>query len=166
MKDFINNRILRLLKLSYFFTRLTYQLEKFLSNILSIQVITGGICICGSVYILAFVRQHSILLYKCMTNLSLQLQSVSTENLVEYVIYVFILFYNILDIFMIMYFGNEIKLSSGRFSYCLFESDWIDQSQSYKKCLLIFGERLQMVHQMLILKLYPLNMETFTTVST
>lgn len=87
------------------------------------------------------------------------------ETLWNIMIYIFIMLYNILDIFMITYFGNEIKLSSGRFLYCLFESDWIDQPQSYKKCFIIFGERLKRAHDMVILKLYALNLESFTTVS-
>lgn len=68
------------------------------------------------------------------------------KTLSNIMIYIFIMLCNILDIFMITYFGNEMKLSSGRFLYCLFESDWIDQPQSYKKCLIIFGERLKRAH--------------------
>lgn len=73
--------------------------------------------------------------------------------------------YNIFDIFIVMYFGNEIKLSSNRLSYCLFESNWTGQSKSYQKTIIILGEVLKQPHQLLISKLYPLNLETFTSVS-
>lgn len=75
------------------------------------------------------------------------------------------LFYNIFEIFLIMNFGNEIKLASDRLSYCLFESDWINRPQTTKKIVLIFGEFLKQPHQLTVLKLYPLNLETFTRVS-
>lgn len=83
----------------------------------------------------------------------------------EYLIYVAVLLFNVFDIFMIMYFGNEIKLASDRLSYCLFECDWIEQSQSNKRSIILFGELLYQPHQMVILTLYPLTLETFTRVS-
>lgn len=79
-------------------------------------------------------------------------------------IYYFVLLYNIFDIFMVMYFGNEIKLFSGRLSYCLFKSNWMEQSQLCKKSIIIFGERLKQTNQLVILKIYPLTLEIFTRV--
>lgn len=55
-------------------------------------------------------------------------------------------------------------LSSNRLSYSLFESDWTDQPQSTKMCILIFGEYLRQPHELIIGKLYPLTLETFTMV--
>lgn len=66
---------------------------------------------------------------------------------------------------MLMYMGNEIKLSSDRLSYCLFESNWIDESQSYKKYVLILAEVVKQPHELIIGKLYPLNLKTFTKAS-
>lgn len=66
---------------------------------------------------------------------------------------------------MIMFFGNEIKFSSHRLSYCLFESNWIEQSESNKKLILILTEVLQRSHNIIVGKLYPLNLETFTSVN-
>ena len=65
---------------------------------------------------------------------------------------------------MITYLGNEILLSSGRLTYSLFECDWIDQSHSTKKCIIVFGEYLKQSHEILIGNLYPLTLETFTRV--
>lgn len=73
--------------------------------------------------------------------------------------------YNTFDIFMIMYFGNEIEVSSGRLIYCLFESNWIEQSKAFKKHVIILTEVLKQPQQLVVIKLYPLNLATFTTVS-
>lgn len=87
------------------------------------------------------------------------------EHLMELLTYLFYLFYNVFNIFMITYFGNEIKVSSDRLSYCLYESKWIDRSQSCKKCVIIFSERLKIAHELVVLKIYPLTLESFTRVS-
>lgn len=63
-----------------------------------------------------------------------------------------------------MYFGNEITSSSDRLSYCLFECGWIDQLQSSKKCILLFGKQLHNPHQLIVLKIYSITLETFTRV--
>lgn len=68
---------------------------------------------------------------------------------------------------MITYLGNEIMLSSNRLSYSLFESDWIHQPQSTKKCIVMFGEHLKRPHTLVVGKMnksYPLTLETFTKV--
>jgi len=78
--------------------------------------------------------------------------------------YLLAFFYFIADLFMITYFGNEIMLTSDRLSYSLFESNWYEQPQSTKKCILIFGEYLKQPQQLVIGKLYPLTLETFTRV--
>lgn len=71
---------------------------------------------------------------------------------------------SIFDIFMVMYFGDEITSESGELSYCLFESNWIDQPQLSKKIMLIFAERLKKPQMLIILELYPLTCETFIRV--
>lgn len=88
----------------------------------------------------------------------------TSANVIEVVIHVISLFYNLEDIFVIMYFGNEIKLQSSRLGYCLFESDWIDQPQSTIKNLIIFGELLQQPIELVTLYIYPLTLDTFTSV--
>lgn len=66
---------------------------------------------------------------------------------------------------MVMYFGNEVKCSSDELSYSVFESNWIVQSKSYRKCILTLTEVVKKPHELVILKLYPLDLETFTSVS-
>lgn len=86
-----------------------------------------------------------------------------TENLMEFIIYLLILFYNIFDVFMITYFGNELKLLSGQLLYCLFQSSWYEY-QFCSKSILILGERFKQPVELVILKVYPLTLELFTRV--
>ncbi|XP_037039745.1 odorant receptor 22a-like [Bradysia coprophila] len=119
------------------------ELESFLSTLFLLQLATSGLCICGSIYCLAF--------------------DVSV-NTVERIVHVYSLFNSIAELFMITYLGNEILLSSGRLTYSLFESEWIGKLHSTIKCIIIFGEYMKQSHEMLIGKLYPLTLETFTRI--
>lgn len=87
-----------------------------------------------------------------------------SNNLVERMIHFIIMSYNICEIFMITYFGNEIMLSSDSLSYSLFQSNWMVQPQSTRKYIIIFAEYLKRPHELLVYKLYPLTLDTFTKV--
>ncbi|XP_037039747.1 odorant receptor Or2-like [Bradysia coprophila] len=120
------------------------ELESFLSKLFLLQFATSGLCICGSIYCLAFDI---------------------SSNFVERIVHVYTFFYNIAELFMITYFGNEIMLSSSHLMYSLFECDWIGQPHSTIKCIITFGEYLKQSHEILIGKLYPLTLETFTRIT-
>ncbi|XP_037030722.1 odorant receptor 94a-like [Bradysia coprophila] len=122
---------------------LTNELGSLFSGLFLIRLGTSGLCICGSIYCLALDVG---------------------ENTFERVTYLMILFYFISEIFMLTYFGNEIMLSYDQLSYCLFESDWFEQPESTKKCMIIFGEYLKKPLTLMIGKLYPLTLETFTKI--
>lgn len=87
------------------------------------------------------------------------------ENVFEHFYNFVAMLYHTSDILMIMYLGNEIKLSSDQLSHCLFESNWFDQPQKTKKIVFIFGELLKQPHELVVGTLYALNLETFTRVS-
>ncbi|XP_037039648.1 putative odorant receptor 71a [Bradysia coprophila] len=122
---------------------LVEDVELFLSDLFFIQFGTSALCICGAIYCVAFDVG---------------------ETLLERYIYVFVVFYYISHLYMITNYGNEIMLSSNRLSYCLFESDWYNQTQSTKKCVIIFGEYLKQPQTIVIAKLYPLDLTTFTRI--
>lgn len=63
-----------------------------------------------------------------------------------------------------MYLGNEIKLSSNRLSYRLYQSDWIAQTESCKKMVIIVMERLKVQQELIVGRIFSLNMESFTLV--
>nr|QGW45418.1 odorant receptor 45 [Bradysia odoriphaga] len=125
-------------------TELTNELGSFFSKIFFIQFGTSGLCICGSIYCLAFDIG---------------------DNVLERCVHFLLFSYFVAEVFMITYFGNEIMLSSNRLSYSLFESDWYNQPQSTKKCIIIFGEYLKQPQVLLVGKLYPLTLETFNKIT-
>lgn len=149
-------------------TRLTNQLDFFLSKFFGVQLVTSSFCICCSIFCIVFVSQF---LYLFLSETFLQkiknsfflLQSRGL-NFFEQLIQVTVLLYSIFDIFMIMYFGSEITSWSNGLSYSLFESEWTDRSVSVQKNVVIFGEFLKRPHQLVIIKIYPLTLETFKRV--
>ncbi|XP_037051746.1 odorant receptor 94a-like isoform X1 [Bradysia coprophila] len=128
------------------YDRINGNLKEFASTFSSLfflQIATSSLCICGMVYSSAFSTH---------------------DDLVKDGVYFIILSYSFFDIFMIMYMGNEIKLSSEGLSYCLFESNWNKQTKSNQKCVLIFEERLRKQQQIIISKIYILNLATFRSI--
>ncbi|XP_037040042.1 odorant receptor 94b-like [Bradysia coprophila] len=123
--------------------KLVSDLESFCSTIVFIEIGTSGLCICGSIYCLAF--------------------DISESN-VGRMIHFSSLLYNVTGIFITTNFGNEIMLHSNRLSYCLFKSDWFDQPQSTKMMIIILGECLKHPQTIVIAKLYPLTLETFVRI--
>ncbi|XP_037034389.1 odorant receptor 30a-like [Bradysia coprophila] len=106
------------------------------------QITTSGIAICASIYNLAFA---------------------SNQDIVQTEFHVVVLLCVTFDIFLDMYLANDITVASDRLSYCLFESNWIDQTESCKKHVLIMGEVLKEPQKLVVL-IYPMNLETFLTI--
>lgn len=88
----------------------------------------------------------------------------SAENPFTLGLYATILVYCFLDIYIVMYLGNEIEIKSTLLSYSLFESNWIEQSKSCKKCMILLMEVLKRSKILVVGKLFPLNLKTFTSV--
>lgn len=65
---------------------------------------------------------------------------------------------------MVLYLTNEITIESSKLINRVYESEWIDQPEQTKKCVIIFCEVLKQPQELMIL-IYPLNLETFTRVS-
>nr|QGW45403.1 odorant receptor 30 [Bradysia odoriphaga] len=113
------------------------------SNLFLAQIFTSNLSICGSLYGLAVRSQN---------------------NLIQTVMDCVILIYNTFDIFVVLYLGNEIKYHYSQLIYCLFESDWINQLASVKQNIIILTEVLKQPQGLVILKLYPMDLETFTSI--
>lgn len=160
------------------FRRLIDDVESFTSTLFLSKFCTSAICICASVYCLAFVFTNSE-----FHQSSLLWTQLPRSKPWFSVIYVLLfpeyhwklygadsdnphlrVFYNIPELFVITYYGNEIMLASNRLTHTLFESDWIEQPLSTKKLVVIFGEYLRQPHVLMIGKLYPLTLETFNKV--
>lgn len=67
---------------------------------------------------------------------------------------------------MLAFFGSEMKELKSKLSYRLFECNWMEQTKVCKKNLLILMGLLNKPREIIICKLYPLNLETFNAVST
>lgn len=91
-------------------------------------------------------------------------QSSHDDLLMDAVSGIFVI-YSIFDIFMLTYLANEMMLASDRLSLCLFESNFIEQTESCKKCVLILMERLKQPQKLVVGKIYALDLVTFTSVS-
>lgn len=144
---------------------MTNDLNSFVSMLFVAKLTTGGMSICTSIYSMIFVSlsTHSMVLENrfCKPTF-LQIRG---ENWIELFIYVSWLLFNIFDIFMIMHYGNEIKFASSHLPYHLYESNWIDRSQSIRHKIVIFNEMLLQPHQLFVLDIFSLTLQTFMRVS-
>ncbi|XP_037024900.1 odorant receptor 94b-like [Bradysia coprophila] len=124
-------------------TELLEEFASTFSNLFLLQIFTSSLCICGGVYSLAFS---------------------SHDDPIQDGFYAIVLFYCFFDTFTLMYLGNEIMFSSDRLSYCLFESNWIEQTQCCKRSIIIVVERLKQPQQIIVCKLFPLTLESFSII--
>lgn len=146
-----------------FLTRTIDEFKSFFHSLFLIQIIVSGIFICTSTYVLAFTVKLSFESYWHFNSLN-SFQS-TTANVIETLSYVACFIHGVSDIYLVMYLANEIRLASDKLSYRLFESNWIEQSRTCRKCVIILAEFLKQPQEMVIFKLYPMNLETFTLVS-
>ncbi len=140
--------------------------SKFFEDSFFIQIGTSALGICASIFSMVFVSE---LLPFSQFNLKFYeswffIQNFSDDVIIQAYYYVVIIYF-LFDTFIVMLLGNKIMESSDRLSYCLFESDWISQSPKCKKCIVIMAEVLKKSQEIIICKLYPLNLQTFTSVS-
>lgn len=75
--------------------------------------------------------------------------------------------YMTVEIFFILYYGNEITLNSAKLQTFLFFSNWIEQSNANRKYVIIVMEQLKQPLQMFagFLFMFKLDLATFTSVS-
>lgn len=134
-------------------------MKSLLSNLFFAQIGTSALCICGSVYAATLVnlRKWKFLNFKHFKNIPIKNRSASIDQLL---INFSLSLYCIFDIFMLAYFGNEMKELRNTLSYCLFECNWIEQTMICKGNILILMELLNKPREIIIGKLYPLNLET------
>lgn len=84
---------------------------------------------------------------------------------VEYGFYIFFSLSLITQICLPCYFGNEVIVKSERLPLCAYSSHWYQFSPIYKKNLIMFMERMKRTSHILIGKMFPLSLATFTSVS-
>lgn len=75
-----------------------------------------------------------------------------------------LLFINGFDLFVVLYLSDEITVASAELMYCVFEANWIGQPKAVVQNLIVLAEVLKKPHELIILKLYTMNLATFTAV--
>lgn len=123
-----------------------------------------GLCkIILNQYSFTYILQIIIFIFTKKNSLLLT-QTSPKEAAVEYTYYVCFIGSIVTQIFMLCYFGNEIIIKSNSLSMCIYNSNWTNFNLHYRKIMLVFMERLKKHSQVLVGKLFPLNLDTFTSV--
>ncbi|KAJ6635359.1 putative odorant receptor 71a [Pseudolycoriella hygida] len=86
------------------------------------------------------------------------------ENIIQYCFFVSFLMGVVIQIFLPCYFGNEIMLTSAALSNHVYSSSWHSFSLKYRKLVITFMERLKRTRTLLVGKLFPLSLDTFTSI--
>lgn len=137
------------------------------NSLFTLQVATSIISLCAGVFVVAFVRNFvfSSLLEKTILKEDLPFQ-IKPNFVIDYWFYGITLFYVIMDILFLMYYGNEITLHRSILSTQLFRCNWVEQSIRSRKFTIISMEFLRHPKPLLfgLVILYPLTLVTFTMV--
>lgn len=83
----------------------------------------------------------------------------------DYAFLVLFLFVQNGQIFLPCYFGNELIVSSTALSKHSYFSNWMDMTKESRKIFICLLERLKCESQIVVGKLFPLSLETYTTVN-
>lgn len=140
-------------------------IENNFSGIFLLQISCSSIVICSGTYILAYVTLFVIL--KTVFSFPITLfvkQSSPQDNQFKIIVHIALIGYYIFDIFLTMYFGNLIILKSDDLRTSLYQSNWTQQSMKFRRISMILLERLRNPTIILVGKLFPLSLDTFTAV--
>lgn len=68
------------------------------------------------------------------------------------------------EIFVIIYFANEITLQSNRLSYCIYASNWPCMSTKFGKLVIIIGEKWKKPIELVVGKIFRMRINLITSV--
>lgn len=68
------------------------------------------------------------------------------------------------QIFLPCYYGNEVLVTSKGLSTNLYKSNWPDVPLKHSMIIIVFMERLKQSTVVTVAKLFPLSLETFSSV--
>ncbi|XP_030240961.1 odorant receptor 23a-like [Drosophila navojoa] len=83
------------------------------------------------------------------------------ENMNDKVYFSSFIFAMTMQIFPICYYGTMVEYSFGRLHYAVYSSNWVDQSMSYRKSVLIFVERTRRLPKQMAGNFIPIALTTF-----
>lgn len=81
-----------------------------------------------------------------------------------FVMYISLMGIYVYEIFLLMYYGNEVTLASEDLFTGVYKSNWMDSSVRYRKTAITFMERLKKPQEMRIGKVFPMNLKMLTSV--
>ncbi|XP_037041513.1 odorant receptor 94b-like [Bradysia coprophila] len=86
------------------------------------------------------------------------------ESVTEFSFYSFFLVALVTQIFLPCFLGNEIIFTSSGLLNSAYNSSWEIMVGDYRKLLVIFMERLEQSSRIVVGKLFPLSLDTFTSI--
>lgn len=92
------------------------------------------------------------------------LQTSATDNPVLYAYYFFFFIAVTVQIYLPCFFGNELLLASEQLPRHAYGSNWPLLGQRFARLQLVFVERSQRTVQVMVVKLFPLKLQTFTSI--
>lgn len=93
------------------------------------------------------------------------MQTSPNDNFTEFSFFLFFLVCQLAQIFLPCFLGNEVIFSSNGLLNSAYNSSWELMSDDYRKLLIILMERLKHGSRILVGKLFPLSLDTFTSVN-
>lgn len=93
------------------------------------------------------------------------MQTSPTESFSEFSFYLTFIVALVVQIFLPCFLGNEMIFASNDLMNSAYNSSWEVMSIRYRKLLLILMERLKQRSRILVGKLFPLSLDTFTSVN-
>lgn len=93
------------------------------------------------------------------------MQTSPSESFTEYSFYLFFLVALVTQIFLPCFLGNEMIFASNDLINSAYNSSWHVRSIGYRKLLIILMERLKRRSSILVGKLFPLSLDTFSSVN-
>lgn len=100
-----------------------------------------------------------------LKNCHLSTQSPPQDDQFQVIVHVALIGYYIFDIFLTMYFGDLLIHKSDDLRVSLYQSNWVQQSLTFRRIAMILFERLQVPTVIRVGKLFPLSLQTFSSVN-
>lgn len=130
------------------------------------QICLSGTVMCSLAYQLTYVtnKTYCQFYFQKANEIYFPQQTSPIDSPFEYFFYCIYIVCIVTQICLPCYFGNEVIFTGSSLSNCAYASEWYSLSLNYRKVLFIFLERLKRTSEILAGKLFPLSLDTFTSV--
>jgi len=94
-----------------------------------------------------------------------RLQEPFLKNFNNFAMYVFLGGTYIFEIFVLIYYGNEIALASDQLSFRVYESNWMCMPIKCRKLMIIIMEQWRKPQELIVGKIFPMRIKLLTSVN-